>query len=235
MVEQEEMPVHIGIIMDGNGRWAKKRGLPRKAGHKAGSTTFRKVVRYCNKIGIRYLTVYAFSTENWKRPSEEVEGIISLLREFLNDARNYKNENIRTRFIGDISPFDEDIREKVAECERESANHTGLTLNIAINYGGRNEMVQAVRRLAEEVQAGRLLPGNIGEEEISSRLYTSGEPDVDLIIRPGGEQRLSNFLLWQAAYAEFLPTETLWPDFDEKCIDQALAEYAGRHRRFGGV
>ena len=150
--EEKELPVHVGIIMDGNGRWAKKRGLPRQAGHKAGANTFKKIVRYANKIGIRYMTVYAFSTENWKRPPEEVKGIIELLRQFLADASNYRDENIRTLFVGDMTPFDDDIKAKIAECEEVSSSHTGLTLNVAINYGGRNEIVAAARRIAEAVR-----------------------------------------------------------------------------------
>ena len=235
MPQESRLPVHIGIIMDGNGRGAKKRGLPRKAGHKAGSTAFQKIVRYCNKIGIRYLTVYAFSTENWKRPPEEVEAILNLLREFLNDASNYRDENIRTRFVGDITPFDEDMKRKIAECEEASASHTGLSLNIAINYGGRSEITMAARRIAQEVRDGTLIPEDIGEETMSDYLYTKGQPDVDLIIRPSGEQRLSNFLLWQSAYAEYVFMDTLWPDFDSRCLDRALAEYAKRDRRFGGI
>ncbi len=235
MPEQHLLPRHIGLIMDGNGRWAKKRGLPRKAGHKAGAKTFKKIVRYCNQIGVPYLTVYAFSTENWSRPQEEVDGIIRLLRDFLADASNYRDENIRTRFVGDISVFDSDIQRKIAECEEVSASHTGLTLNIAINYGGRDEILCAARRLAAEAAVGKRLPETITAEDFSEQLYTAGEPDVDLIIRPSGEQRLSNFLLWQAAYAEYIFLDTLWPDFDEACMDRVLEEYASRNRRFGGV
>ncbi len=233
--EEKELPVHVGIIMDGNGRWAKKRGLPRQAGHKAGANTFKKIVRYANKIGIRYMTVYAFSTENWKRPPEEVKGIIELLRQFLADASNYRDENIRTLFVGDMTPFDDDIKAKIAECEEVSSSHTGLTLNVAINYGGRNEIVAAARRIAEAVRDGKLSPEDITEETISRNIYTSGQPDVDLVIRPSGEERLSNFLLWQAAYAEFLSMDVLWPDFDERCFDRAIAEYQNRNRRFGGI
>lgn len=235
MSENRALPQHIGIIMDGNGRWAKRRGLPRQAGHKTGANVFKKIVRYCNKIGIPYLTVYAFSTENWSRPPEEVKGIINLLREFLSDAANYRDENICTRFVGDLSVFDDDIRAKVAECEQVSAAHTGLTLNVAINYGGRDELLHAVRQMAAEVQEGVLAPEKIDMDCLSGHLYTSGQPDVDLIIRPSGEQRLSNFLLWQAAYAEYVFMDTLWPDFDEKCLDRALEEYAKRNRRFGGI
>ena len=231
----EVLPVHIGIIMDGNGRWAKKRGLPRFAGHKAGADTFKKIARYCNQIGIKYLTVYAFSTENWKRPQKEVEAIIDLLRDYLRDAENYKKENIRVRFIGDVSVFDEEIRTKIAESQSESKDFTGLNLNIAINYGGKDEIVHAARLLAEEAVQGRLRPDEIDEAAVEARLYTNGQPNVDLVIRPSGEYRLSNFLLWQSAYAEYIFMDVLWPDFTPAHLEQALTEYAGRHRRFGGV
>lgn len=236
MISQEkELPKHIGLIMDGNGRWAKKRGLPRQAGHKKGADTFRKIVRYCNKIGIGYLTVYAFSTENWKRPEEEVSAIMNLLRQYLSDAKNYKHENVQTQFIGDLSVLDKDIREKIAECEKESENFTGLHLNIAVNYGGRDELVHAARKIAQDVNSGMLSLENITEKTIDERLYTKGQPDVDLIIRPSGEYRLSNFLPWQSAYAEYIFMDILWPDFNEKHMDKALAEFAKRNRRFGGV
>jgi undecaprenyl diphosphate synthase len=235
MPEERQLPNHIGIIMDGNGRWAKRRGLPRQAGHKVGADTFKKIVRYCNRIGLKYLTVYAFSTENWKRPKEEVEAILSLLRQFLADAENYRNENIRTHFIGDLSVFEDEMQRRIIECEEVSAAHTGLTLNIAINYGGRSELVQAARLLARDVQEGRLSPEEIDEACFAEKLYTAGQPDVDLIIRPSGEQRTSNFLPWQAAYAELLFMDTLWPDFNEKSLERALREYSKRQRRFGGI
>lgn len=231
----EVLPVHIGIIMDGNGRWAKKRGLPRFAGHKAGADTFKKIARYCNKIGIKYLTVYAFSTENWKRPQKEVEAIIDLLRNYLRDAENYKKENIRVRFIGDISVFDEEIRTKIAESQSESKDFTGLNLNIAINYGGKDEIVHAAKLLAKEIEKGKLRPDDIDEAALESRLYTAGQPNVDLVIRPSGEYRLSNFMVWQSAYAEFVFMHVLWPDFTEKHLNEALWEYANRSRRFGGL
>lgn len=235
MTEQSQLPQHIGIIMDGNGRWAKKRGLPRPAGHKKGASTFRKIVRHCNKRGIKYLTVYAFSTENWKRPENEVKAIINLLREYLNDAKNYKHENVRTRFIGDLSVFDDEIRTKIAESEAESNEFTGLTLNIAINYGGRNELVNAVKNICSKVKTNELNVEDINEQLVGDMLYTSGQPDVDLIIRPSGEYRLSNFMIWQSAYAEYIFMNILWPDFNEKHLDMALNEYANRNRRFGGI
>ena len=235
-MDQKLLPNHIGIIMDGNGRWAKLRGLPRQAGHKIGAKTFQKVVRYCNRIGIRYLTVYAFSTENWKRPQEEVRAIIQLLREYLIDARNHKEENVQVQFIGDLSGFDDEIIRLAAECEEESRKFTGMHLNIAINYGGRDELVHAFRAMNRDIQAGLLSAEDVDEKTISGYLYTKGQPDVDLIIRPSGEYRLSNFLIWQSAYAEYVFMDRiLWPDFGEADIDRALKEFAARNRRFGGV
>lgn len=233
--EQSNLPKHIGIIMDGNGRWAKKRGLPRTAGHKKGADTFKRIVRHCSKRNIKYLTVYAFSTENWKRPQEEINTIINLLRQYLNDANNYKHENVRTRFIGDLTVFDDEIRQKINECEKESEGFTGLTLNIAINYGGRNELVNAFKKIAESVKNEKLLPGDIDEDLVNENLYTAKQPDVDLIIRPSGEYRLSNFMIWQTAYAEYIFMDILWPDFNEKHLDMALEEYSSRNRRFGGI
>lgn len=235
MKQERLLPQHIGLIMDGNGRWAKKRGLPRQAGHKVGASTFQKIVRYCNKIGIRYLTVYAFSTENWKRPPQEVEAIMNLLRSFLKDAKNHRAENVRTRFIGDRSVLAPDLQELMADCEKESASFTGLTLNVAVNYGGRDEIVHAAKQFAKDAAAGNTSPDALDEALFSSYLYTKDQPDIDLIIRPSGEMRLSNFLLWQAAYAEYVFMDVLWPDFNEKYLEQALSEYANRNRRFGGV
>lgn len=227
--------LHIGIIMDGNGRWAKKHGIPRYLGHKKGAEVFRKIVRHCNKIGVKYLTVYAFSTENWKRPKKEIDAIINLLREYLKDAKNYKHENVRTKFIGDLTAFDDDIRAKIAECEEESDNFTGLTLNIAINYGGQSEIVMAVKKIATQVHDNQLTVEMIDEKTVSQALYTADQPDVDLIIRPSGEFRLSNFMLWQTAYSEFIFMDVLWPDFNENHLDKALDEFLTRNRRFGGI
>lgn len=227
----QRLPEHIAIIMDGNGRWAKKRGLPRSAGHSAGAATFKAIARYCNKIGIRYLTVYAFSTENWKRSREEVDGIMNLLRDYLRDSANFKGENIRLTFIGDFTPLAPDIVELIAKAEKDSEAATGLQVNIALNYGGRDEIVHAVRRLVEDGVA----PSDVDETAVSERLYTAGMPDPDLVIRPSGEYRLSNYLIWQTAYAEFWFTDVLWPDFSEKDMDQALDAYAHRDRRFGGA
>lgn len=233
---QRVLPRHLGIIMDGNGRWAKKRGLPRTAGHKAGAETFRDIATYCKELGMDYLTVYAFSTENWRRPAEEVDAIMNLFRDYLKESlRDFKNENIRTRFIGDREPLAPDIRRLIEEAEASTAHKDGMVLNIAINYGGRQEIVQAARRLAEDVRQGRLNPEDVTEERLSDRMYTAGQPDPDLILRPSGEFRLSNFLIWQSAYAEYVFMDILWPDFTSRDLDEAFAEYARRHRRFGGV
>ena len=230
-IKERVLPEHIAIIMDGNGRWAKKRSLPRSAGHAAGAKTFKTIARYCNKIGLKYLTVYAFSTENWKRPPEEIDGIMNLLRDYLKDAENFKQENIRVKFIGDPTPLADDIKQLMKKDEDGSADATGLKLNIAINYGGRDELVHAVRRIAEE----GLSPDEITEDEISGRLYTACMPDPDFIIRPSGEYRLSNFLLWQSAYAEYWFSDILWPDFKPRHLEQAIDDYNRRNRRFGGV
>lgn len=230
------LPTHVGIIMDGNGRWAQKRGLPRKLGHKAGASTFKEIARYANRIGLRYLTAYVFSTENWKRPKDEVDSIIELLRSYLDEMDGYAKENIRVRFLGDRSAFDQDIQQKMQRAEEKSANATGLNLSLAINYGGRAELARAARLLAQEAAAGELDPQRIDEEAVSRHLYTFELPDVDLIIRPSGEYRLSNFLIWQTAYAEYVFVDNvLWPDFKPSTLDAVLLEYQSRSRRFGGV
>lgn len=218
--------------MDGNGRWAKKRGLSRSVGHSAGANTFKSITRYCNKIGIKYLTVYAFSTENWKRPKDEVDAIMKLLKDYLIDSVNFKDENVKVKFIGDMSRLDSELVELIKKSERDSADATGLCLNVALNYGGRDEIVHAVRSMAS---SGEIDLTNLSEEQLSEHLYTAGMPDVDLIIRPSGEYRLSNFLIWQSAYAEYWFTDKLWPDFSEKDIDNAVIAYASRDRRYGGT
>lgn len=228
---ERALPQHIAIIMDGNGRWAKKRKLPRNAGHAAGAKTFKEIARYCNKIGIKYLTVYAFSTENWKRPPAEVEGIMNLLRDYLKDASNFKDENMKLKFIGDREPLADDIKQLIEDDEKGSADATGLQVNIALNYGGRDEIVHAVREIVKE----GINPEDITEQLISDRLYTCGQPDPDLIIRPSGEFRLSNYLIWQAAYAEYWFSNVLWPDFGPKHLEQAIDAYNHRDRRFGGL
>ncbi len=236
-VELAPAPQNVGIIMDGNGRWAKKRGLPRQAGHVTGAQVFRKITKYCEKRGVKYLTVYAFSTENWKRPQEEVDAIMNLLRQYLKESlADFEKENIRTRFIGDREPLAEDIKALMAEAEASTADKTGMVLNIALNYGGQQELTFAARRLAVRVQNGEIQPDDITEEMMQNALFTEDQPPVDLVLRPSGEYRLSNFLVWQSAYAEFVfMDDILWPDFKEADLDAAFAEYARRNRRFGGV
>lgn len=231
------VPCNLGIIMDGNGRWAKKRGLPRQAGHVTGAQTFRKITKYCERRGVKFLTVYAFSTENWKRPQEEVDAIMDLLRQYLKESlADFAAENIRTRFIGDRTPLAEDIRELMREAEETTADKDGMTLNIALNYGGQQELTMAARELARRVKEGNLAPEDIDEEMLERALYTEDQPPVDLILRPSGEYRLSNFLVWQSAYAEFVfMDDILWPDFTERDLDRAFEEFARRNRRFGGV
>ena len=226
--EQRQLPCHIAIIMDGNGRWAKKRKMPRSAGHVAGAKTFKNIARYCNKIGLEYLTVYAFSTENWKRPKEEVEGIMNLLRDYLKDAENFKDENIRVRFIGNLEPLADDIKALIEKNEKGSADATGLNLNIAINYGGRDEITNAVKKIV----ASGMDVNDITEEIISQNLYTKGMPDPDFIIRPSGEYRLSNYLIWQSAYAEYWFSDILWPDFRPKHLEEAIDDFCKRNRSF---
>ncbi len=226
-----KVPCHIAIIMDGNGRWAKKRGLPRNAGHAAGSKTFKNIARYCNKIGVKHLTVYAFSTENWKRPADEVEGIMNILRDYLKDSKNYIKENIMLKFIGDRTVLPDDIKELMATAEDDSKNATGLCCYLAVNYGGRDEIVHAVKEIAKK----GINPEEITEETISEHLYTNYYPDPDLVIRPSGEQRLSNYLIWQSAYSELWFSDVLWPDFKPQDLERAIADYNKRNRRFGGV
>ena len=236
VLSDSALPVHIGIIMDGNGRWAKKRGLPRKAGHSAGAKTFRKITRYCSDIGIKYLTVYAFSTENWKRPEDEVRSLMKLFKSYLEEAlADFKDDSIVVKFIGDKAPFDEDLRNLMIENEESSKDRDGMVLNIAMNYGSRDEIVRAVKNICNDVQSGAFLPENIDEQLISNYLYTSGQPDPDLIIRPSGEYRISNFLLWQSAYTEFVIMNKLWPDFETSDLDEAIKIYSQRNRRYGGV
>lgn len=233
--ENRVLPRHIAIIMDGNGRWAKKRSLPRSAGHAAGSKNFKTIARYCNKIGLEYLTVYAFSTENWKRPKEEVDGIMNILRDYLRDSKNFKDENIKVKFIGDLTALDDDIVELIKESEEGSENATGLKLNIALNYGGRDELVHAIKKIVDKTTEGEIKIDDITECMVSDNLYTAGMPDPDIIIRPSGEFRLSNYLIWQAAYSEYWFSDVLWPDFKPKHLEAAIDDYNKRHRRFGGV
>lgn len=235
-VVPRKIPTNLGIIMDGNGRWAKKRGLPRTAGHVTGAQVFRKITKYCEKCGVRYLTVYAFSTENWRRPQDEVESIMNLLRQYLKESlADFQHENIVVRFIGNRDELAQDIRDLIEEAEASTAHKSGMTLNIALNYGGQQEIVQATQKLAEQVSQGLLKPEDIDEKMLQEALYTADQPPVDLILRPSGEYRLSNFLIWQSAYAEFVFMDVLWPDFKEEDLDRAFEEYARRDRRFGGV
>lgn len=235
-ISQIELPSHIGIIMDGNGRWAKKRGLPRSAGHTAGAQTFRKIARYCSDIGVRHLTVYAFSTENWRRPETEVSAIMKLFKEYLEEAiRDFKDDSIVLKFIGDRSAFSPELLALMEENEEESKDREGMVLNIAMNYGGRAELVRAMQSIARDAKDEQIDVEKIDEGMISDYLYTKGQPDPDLIIRPSGEHRISNFLLWQSAYSEYVIMDVLWPDFREEHLNQALIEYANRNRRFGGV
>lgn len=224
------------MVMDGNGRWAQTRGLPRTAGHKAGAETFRRIATHCSRIGLPYLTVYAFSTENWKRPENEVRTIMELLRKYLLEAREKMvRENIALRIIGDQSRLPEPLRELIRETDELSQRTNGLRVNVCLNYGARDELTRAVRSIACDAAAGRLDSNDVTPELLSSRLDTAGIPDPDLIIRPGAEHRLSNYLLWQAAYAELLFSDTLWPDFDEEELDRAIVWFSTRIRRFGGV
>ena len=230
------LPRHIGIIMDGNGRWAKRRSLPRSAGHRQGARTFRTISRYCRDIGIEYLTVYAFSTENWKRPQEEIDAIMNLLRDYLDELERHSDEDEGVlRFIGDTAPLAEDLRLRIDEVQARTAGRPGITVNIALNYGGRAEIVRAVQRAAELAVSGEISPDAVDEALVDSLLYTAGQPPVDLIIRPSGERRLSNFMLWQGAYAELVFMDVLWPDFAPADLDRALEEYQRRSRRFGGI
>ena len=225
----------VGIIMDGNGRWAKQRGLPRTAGHKKGAEVFQQIADYCDRIGLASVYFYAFSTENWKRPAEEVGAIMRLFGEYLVRAFDYKSRNNRIVFLGERAALDPRHQQLMAEIERDTADRTGMVLNIAVNYGGRQEITRAARLLAQEAAAGRLDPAAITEETLAARLYTAGQNDPDLILRPSGEKRLSNFMLWQAAYAEMVDMEVLWPDFTPAHLDAAIAEYNRRSRRFGGI
>ena len=232
---ERNVPRHIAIILDGNGRWAKKRGLPRTAGHAAGSEQFRKIATYCKNIGVEYLTVYAFSTENWKRPEEEVGTIMKLLDRYLHEAiETMERDKIKMKILGDVSSLSESLQKEIEETNEISKRYEGFQANICLNYGGRDEIVKAAMRYAADVAEGKA-EGKIDEEGFSSYLYSAGIPDPDLLIRPGGEKRISNFLLWQLAYSEFYFTDVLWPDFTEAELDKAIDEFNSRDRRFGGV
>lgn len=235
-VDLTNLPCHVAVIMDGNGRWAQQRGLPRSAGHKAGAETFRRLGTYCKKLGIDYLTVYAFSTENWKRPPEEVDGIMKLLEQYLHECIDtMERDGNRLRFLGDLSVLTPKLRALIDETNEISARIEGFQANVCLNYGGRDEILHAARAFARGCAAGEQDVDSLTEDAFSRYLYSSGLPDPDLLIRPGGEKRISNYLLWQCAYSEFYFCDTLWPDFTEKEFDKALVAYQRRERRFGGL
>ncbi len=224
-----KLPKHIAIIMDGNRRWAKKRNLPIASGHRAGADTLQKIIEACIDINIEYLTVYAFSTENWNRAPEEVDDLMNLLREYLvRLEKDNKDRNVKIRIVGDINRLDEDIRDKIIKLQNRTKDNTGLVINIALNYGGRNEIIYAIKSLSKEEL------NDLTVDSFSEKLYTYPSPDPDLIIRTAGEQRISNFLLWQCAYSEFWYTDTLWPDFSKAELEKAILDYSGRERKFGG-
>ena len=228
------LPTHIGIIMDGNRRWAKSQGKPAGFGHKAGAKTLENLVRYANKIGLKYITVYAFSTENWKRAEEEVGGLMLLLQNYLSDySKRADTENIRIKVLGDITKLPEGIQKSIKECIERTKNNTGITFSIAFNYGGRAEILEATKKIAIKLKEGKITENEITEELISQNLYTEDIPDPDLIIRTSGEQRLSGFLAWQSTYSELYFVQKNWPDFSEKDLDEAIAEFNRRTRKFG--
>ena len=236
---ERKIPEHIGIIMDGNGRWAKQRNLPRSEGHKAGANVFRKICEYAGEIGVKYITFYAFSTENWRRPPEEVNALMNLFRDYLDEAEERQEENkqkgMRIHFIGHREGVPMDLISRFETTERDSMDADRIDVNIAINYGGRLEIVDAVKKIAQKVKDGEINPEDITEQDISDNIYTAGQADPDLIIRPSGEYRLSNFLIWQSAYSEFWFSDILWPDFTEADLDKAIDDFNNRNRRFGGV
>jgi len=233
--EDSRVPRHIAIILDGNGRWAKKRGLPRTAGHAVGAETFRKIATYCREIGVEYLTVYAFSTENWRRPENEVSTIMKLLGKYLEEAIDtMERDHIRMKVLGDLEALSPELQEMVRKTDEISQRYEGFQANICLNYGGRDEILHAARRYAKDYAEGRA-DAALTEEGFAAYLYSAGIPDPDLLIRPGGEVRISNFLLWQCAYAEFYFTDVLWPDFTPAELDRAIAVFNARDRRYGGV
>ena len=231
---KENMPKHIAIIMDGNRRWAKAQGKPAGFGHKAGAKTLENIVRYANKIGLEHITVYAFSTENWKRAEDEVNALMMLLQNYLDEySKRADSENIKVKILGDITVLSQGMQKSIINCMERTKNNTGIIFNIALNYGGRDEIIKAVKNIAQEVKDGKLEIENINEELLSNNLYTKGQPDPDLLIRTSGEIRLSNFLPWQLVYSEFLFVDKNWPDFTENDLDEAIIEYQKRTRKFG--
>ena len=235
-VEPEKMPVHIAFIMDGNGRWAKKRGMPRTFGHTEGARNFRRIMRYCKDIGVKCISFYAFSTENWSRPKNEVDALMTLLRNYMKTCLKTAAKNdMKIRVIGDIEPLDENIKSRIKELEEATVNNGGLNFTIALNYGSRDEITRAVKKIAEDCREGKINPDSITEKTVNEYLDTHDIPDPDLMIRTSGEQRLSNYLLWQLAYSEFYFTDVPWPAFTKEELIKAIEEYNHRHRRFGGV
>lgn len=235
-LDLSKIPCHIAIIMDGNGRWAKERSLPRTMGHRAGMDAIRKIVKECSRLGVRYLTLYAFSTENWRRPQDEVSALMKLIVEYIAKEIDELHENeVVFNVIGDITKLPNLCQQSIYSAKEKTRNNKGLTLNLALNYGGRDEIVAGIREIAEEISKGTLNVEEINEKVIENHLYTRGMPDPDIIIRPSGELRLSNYLLWQSAYSEFWFSNIYWPDFKEEHLQQAIADYQNRNRRFGGI
>ena len=235
-IDYNRLPAHIGVIMDGNGRWAKQRGLPRSAGHSAGAETLKKIVTECNNMGIKYITVYAFSTENWKRPKEEVDFLMNLLMDYLKNAKTtLAGENVVIKAIGSRKELSEELQAEIIKTEEFTKDNDGIVMNIALNYGSREEIVQSVKKICKEISDGQYGIDAIDSQKISEHLYTADQPDPDLIIRTSGEERISNFLLWQLAYSELWFTDKLWPDFSVKDLHQAILDYQNRNRRYGGV
>ena len=233
-MEQENLPKHIAIIMDGNRRWARNKGLPVSLGHKEGAKTLEKIVRYANKIGIKHITVYAFSTENWKRTTEEVNALMNLFQSYLDDySKRADSENIKVKIIGNRQDLSKKKKKSIEKCMERTKINTGITFNIALNYGGRDEIIHAVKNIVERVQNKEIEIEDITEQTISDNLYTANQPDPDLLIRTSGEIRLSNFLPWQLVYTEFLFVDKNWPDFNEKDLDDAIEVYRSRNRKFG--
>ena len=234
-VDENNIPLHIAIIMDGNGRWAKKRGLPKKMGHKAGAETLENITEVARELGVKYITVYAFSTENWKRSDEEISGIMDLLRQYLKEHIKTANKrDVRVKIIGKISRLDKDIQEQIALLEDLTKNKNGITLNIALNYGGRDELVRSIKKIADDTKNNKILIENITEDLIPTYLDTNGIPDPELMIRTSGEKRISNFLLWQLAYTEFDFSDKLWPDYSKEDLVTAIWQFQNKDRRFGG-
>ena len=233
-MESDNMPNHIAIIMDGNRRWSRENGLEVKQGHKEGAKTLEKIVRYANKIGLKYITVYAFSTENWKRTADEVGALMLLLQNYLDDySKRADTENIKVKVLGDISALSAGMQKSILKCMERTKDNTGITFNIALNYGGRDEILKAVKKISEDVKQGKIEVSDITEQTVSNSLYTAGQPDPDLLIRTSGELRTSNFLPWQIVYSEFVFVDKNWPDFNEEDLDEAIQIYQKRNRKFG--